>query len=77
MGGCEHFTRVVNWDYPHNDMFKTVVNEYETCCSMCWHQASCMVFAYSPTTKDCWIKTKVIDDGGYMHLDRISGVLSM
>ncbi len=76
-GGCEHFTRVENWDYPDNDMLKTIVNDYEICCSMCWHQTSCMGFAYSPTTKECWIKTKVVEDAGHFHADRISGYLGM
>jgi hypothetical protein len=75
--GCEHFTRFENWDHSHNDMLETVVNEYETCCAMCWHQTSCMAFVYSPTHKICWIKTKVRVDGGHHALDRISGILGM
>ncbi|CAF1379811.1 unnamed protein product [Adineta steineri] len=73
--GCQYFTREEEWDYPHNDMLHTIVNEYDTCCSMCWHQASCTAFAYSPSTQNCWLKTKLDENGGYYHLDRITGYL--
>ena len=76
-GGCEHFTHVQNWDYPHNDMLHTVVNDYDTCCSLCWHQTSCMGFAYSPSMKVCWIKTKMTETIGHRHPDRNCGYLSM
>ena len=75
--GCGRFFRHENWDYPYSDMLLTVVNDYESCCSMCWHQASCILFSYSPTSKHCWVKSKVIENGGYAHSDRISGLIGM
>ncbi len=58
-------------------MSKTFLDGSEICCSKCWANASCTVFAYSPTKKQCWIKTKVSDNRDSSAEDRISRVLSM
>ena len=58
-------------------MLNAIVKDYDACCSMCWYQASCMAFSYSPTKNNCWLKTKIAEGGGHYPRERMSGYISI
>ncbi|CAF5143829.1 unnamed protein product, partial [Rotaria sp. Silwood1] len=57
--GCPNFVLQVGWDYYGNDIppFPVPVPDYAGCCSQCEATIGCNAFAYSPSSRDCWLKT--------------------
>ena len=74
MNICGGFIRKDNWDIPGNDLLSSSVQvtDYASCCVKCQTTSGCKAFAYSPSTKECWLKTST-GNGGFSRSDRISG----
>ncbi|CAF1074318.1 unnamed protein product [Adineta steineri] len=72
---CGGFIRKDDWDIPGNDLLPSSVqvSDYAGCCVKCQTTSGCKAFAYSPPTKECWLKTST-GNGGFSRSDRISGI---
>ncbi|CAF3923207.1 unnamed protein product [Rotaria sp. Silwood2] len=71
---CSCFVRKDNWNILGNDILTSPLQEpdYASCCSECQATSGCFAFTYSPSNKQCSLKTSMGNEGNSTG-DRITG----